>query len=290
MQGKRFTEVHGHKIAYHVTGSGEPLILVHGVATYSFIWRDVALELAKKFKVYSIDLLGCGDSDKPVFSDFSVSGQADLIHSFLLENDISNVHFVGHDIGGGIGQILAVRYPAMVKSLILVNPVGYDLWPIQPIKGMRIPIIREIGLAAFDHGLLKFLVRRGLFHKELATDELLELFKSTLQTREGRQGFLRLVHSLDNKDLTAISEAIKTIRAPTLIIRGEEDAYLSPEISIRLNQDISDSRIESISSAGHYIQIDEPDRVARLILAFIKEKTGLEVAHGRRKRDIPAQA
>ncbi len=273
MKGKKFANVDGHNIAYSIEGEGAPILLVHGITTYSFIWRNMIPDLAKEFKVIAVDLLGCGDTEKPPDADYSISAQADLLAKFPDVLGIERVHLVSHDIGGGIGQIFAVRYPDKALTLTVINTVGYDYWPVQPITSMRIPILREIGMAALDHGFLKLLVRRGVYHKERVTDELMQLFRAPLKTREGRQGFLRLAKCLNNRNLMDIADDIKDIKTPTLIIRGDKDPYLSPEISERLHKDIKGSKLIIVHSGSHFIQEDEPELLTNYILDFIKKSS-----------------
>ncbi|RMF90438.1 MAG: alpha/beta fold hydrolase [Methanobacteriota archaeon] len=290
MTEKRYAEAEGVRLAYISKGRGEPLLLVHGITTYSFLWRRMIPGLAKRFKVIAPDLLGCGDSDKPPDRSYSISAQADLLARFLDALGIEKVHFTGHDIGGGIGQIFAVRYPERTTSLVLINTIGYDYWPVQPITSMRIPILRELGMAALDRGFLRLLVRRGLYHKDRVTEELMDLFRAPLRTREGRRGFLRLAKSLDNRHLMDIAGDLKRMKTSTLIIRGDADPYLSPEISERLHRDIPGSKLIVIPTGGHFIQEDEPELLTEHIIDFIREETGKEEVYERERGDLPAEA
>lgn len=105
----RFIEIDSHKIAYYRTGEGPPMVLLHGITTSSFIWRRLIPALGQDFDVIAIDLLGCGDSDKPAGVDYSILAQARLIRRLLAGLALEKAHFVTHDIGGGIGQIMAVN-------------------------------------------------------------------------------------------------------------------------------------------------------------------------------------
>ncbi len=267
----QFVELDGFKIAYHRQGQGEPMLLVHGITTYSFIWRNLVPDLSTRFDVIAVDLLGCGDSDKPRGVDYSVSAQADMIKAFLDKLGIARVHLVTHDIGGGIGQILSVRYKDYVKSLVLINSIGYDYWPVQPIIMMRVPFIRHLAMAAMDMGIFRMVIKKGIYHKERLTEELMRLYWRPLRTEEGKHGFLHLAKCLDNKQLVEIADDIASLQIPVLIIRGEADPYLGENISNRLHAEIKGSRLESIRTGGHFIMEDEPEMLVRLIFDFISE-------------------
>lgn len=268
MDTTRYETVNGHKIAYHREGTGVPLILIHGITTYSFIWRKLFPSLAEHNDVIALDLLGCGDSDKPADVDYSISAQADMIKLFMDQLGVERCHLVCHDIGGGIGQILATRYQERTHTLTLVNSIGYDYWPVQPISTMRIPFFRQIGMAVLDAGFLEVLIKRGLYHKERCTDDLMNNYYRPLRTPEGRRGFLRLAKCLDNGDLMSIVDDLQNLSIPVLIIRGDEDVYLKPDIAERLHREIKTSRLERIETGGHFIQEDEPEWLVGLIKDF----------------------
>ena len=121
-----YAQVSGYKLAYHMAGRGEPLLLVHGITTYSFIWRKIIPRLQDNYTVIAVDLLGCGASDKPMDIEYSIINHARLLQDFIKQLGFNNVHFVGHDIGGGIGQRFAVDYPELLTELTLINSVGSD--------------------------------------------------------------------------------------------------------------------------------------------------------------------
>jgi len=262
-------QVDGHSITYYREGEGEVILLVHGITTYSFIWRNIFPHLVSKYDVIAVDLLGCGDSSKPLDVSYSLNDHADRLFKFVNELGIRKFHFVGHDLGGGIGQIFAVRHPAMLFDLTLINSVAYDFWPVQPITTLRTPIIRQILMASLDLGTFKLLVRKGIYHKEKVTPELMSLFMKPLQTSDGRKAFMHFSRCLDNRNLMDIAEDIRHLDLPVLIIRGDADSYLSRSIAEELNEDIQNSKLVLIPTAGHFIQEDEPEEVVAAIVDFI---------------------
>ncbi len=275
LPGKKYVKVKGHKLAYMCQGSGEPILFIHGIITYSFIWRNILSEMSENNYCIAVDILGCGDSDKPMWADYSVSTQADLMVELLDELHIEKCHLVGHDIGGAIVQIMAVRNSERIITMTLINTVGYDYWPVQPITSLRIPILKEIGVAVLNHGFLRFLVKRGLYHKDRLTDEVMGLFLAPLQNNDGKHGILRLAQFLDNQNLLDIVDGLKNLKVPTLIIRGAADVYLPSIISKRLHEDINGSKLIVIHTGGHLIQEDEPEFLVKEISRFIKDsKTG----------------
>jgi len=266
----QYCNVEGHKLAYYRAGQGEPLLLVHGITTYSFIWRKVIPFLVPHFDVIAIDLLGCGKSDMPLSVSYSIKTHALRIKALLEDLNLSETHLVTHDVGGGIGQICAAQFPNKWKSLTMINPVGYDYWPVQPIIAMRTPILRLFAMASLDFGVFKIIVKRGLFHKQNLTDELMSHFWMPMKTRAGRKAFLHFARCLDNQDLIEIENQLKQLDLPVLIIRGDADPYLTLSITERLHEDIPQSKFLRISTGAHFIQEDEPEMLADHFQAFLR--------------------
>ncbi len=260
--------IDGYGLNYHEQGEGEPVLLVHGITTYSFIWRKVVPLLTGNYRVIAVDLLGCGDSDKPLDVVYSLPNHVEMLKKMLDVLDLGRVHLVGHDVGGGIGQIMSVRYPEKLIDLSLINSVGHDFWPVQPIIAMRTPIVRQLAMATLDIGAFRLLVRRGLYHKEALTEELMELFWKPMHDKTGRRGFLHFANCLNNDHLVEIENALRLLQTPTLIVRGDGDLYLSEAINLKLHRDIPGSRLVRIATGGHFIQEDEPEQVADALLQF----------------------
>ncbi len=262
--------IQGHHLAYHRQGHGSPVLLVHGITTYSFIWRNLIDGLARHHDVIAVDLLGCGDSDMPLDPSYGVAAHAERLVAFTQALGLGPFAFVGHDIGGGIAQRITVKHPDLVTHAVVINGVAFDYWPVQPIITMRTPIVRQMAMATLDMGAFKLIVQRGVFHKERVTPELMAYFWKPMQTREGRKAFLHFAESLDNRDLTDITDDLRRTKTPFLIIRGMDDVYLRAENSHRLHREIPGSRLVEIAEAGHFIQEDQPDRLVEELNAFLR--------------------
>ena len=271
----QFVEINGHCISYQRTGAGSPVVLIHGVASHSFLWMGIAAHLSDKFDVVVIDLLGCGGSDKPIDVDYSIIAQADILMALIDKLGLPPVHLVGHDVGGGIAQIMAVTRPEQLIDLSLVNPVGYDYWPVQPITLMRLPVIRSLTALIMSPNMFHMVIRRAVFYKEKLSPEILEKLWEPLETQEGKDGFIRLIKGINNKFLTDITEQLQHLEIPALLIRGDADAYLSSDITRRLAEDIPNARLEHVPTGGHFIQLDEPEQLSELLINFFLERAGL---------------
>ncbi len=253
------------------TAGGETVLLVHGITTYSFIWKQVIPFLEADFDVIAVDLPGCGDSDKNLDQPFSIRSHAATLETLLKQLGIEKLHFVGHDVGGGVGQVFAVNNQTRLYDLTLINSVAYDFWPVQPIITLRTPIIRQLAMATLDIGALRMIVKRGLFYKDHCTPELMDDFWEPMKTKAGRKAFLHFAASLNNRHLLEITDELHRLDIPVLIIRGDADPYLSGAISEKLAANIPWARLCRIASGSHFIQEDEPERIARELMTFWRE-------------------
>ncbi|MCW9034578.1 MAG: alpha/beta hydrolase [Rhodospirillales bacterium] len=268
-----FTTIGDHQIAYRRSGKGEPVLLVHGVASYSFLWQPIIDNLEEYYDIIAPDLLGCGESDKPSDVDHSIAAQAKIMIGVIDNLGINRFHLVGHDIGGGIAQIMAVKYPDRLLDMTLINSVGYDYWPIQLIKTMQVPILTQIARSSINPVIFHQMIRHGVFHKKNLSKDILDKFWEPLKQPEGKAGFFNLIRSINNDLLMDIIDEIKQITLPTLLIRGTADTYLDRAILDNLKRDIPHARLEDIHEGGHFIQLDQADRVSSLLKSFLSERT-----------------
>ncbi|MFQ5519272.1 MAG: alpha/beta fold hydrolase [Mariprofundus sp.] len=246
------------------------VLLVHGITTYSFIWRKLLPCFEQEYDVICVDLLGCGEPDKPLDVSYAIKDHAIRLHTFMQQLSIERFHLIGHDLGGGIAQIFAVQHEEMLTSLSMINTVAYDFWPVQPITAMRTPIVRQLLMGALDIGMMRLLVKVGFYHKEKLTDELMELFWKPLRNREGRKAFMHFARCLDNHNLMEISEEISQLKVPTLIMRGDADPFLPATIAERLHEGMPASQLIRMPTSSHYLMEDEPEWAAENILSFIE--------------------
>ena len=247
-------------------GSGPPVLLVHGIPTSSLLWRDVQPTLAAEADVLAVDLLGYGKSGKPMEPPPSLPVQAALLVQLLEEEDLHDVLVVGHDIGGGIAQLMAVERPERLAGLVLVNTIAYDSWPEPGVARLKDPAWDErlptIDLAA---GLQRSL-QKGLVRQERATRELAVAYAEPFEEVEGRRAYLRAARALQTADLLSRSEEVEAIDLPVHIVWGTQDPFQPVEYGRRLADRLSRSRLTTWDDASHFVPEDVPERLAELLL------------------------
>jgi len=266
---KSFVTTGPGRIAYVENGEGEPILLIHGMPTSSYLWRGVLPHLAPHFRVFAVDLMGFGDSDKPEDAELSIVAQAEYLRVLMDAVGWESSVVVGHDIGGGIAQLIAVNEPSKVSKLVLIDTIAYDSWPVPDIERLKDPAWDEI-IKSLDltKGFRKAL-EQGMYHRERVDDELVLKYVEPFRDLEGRLAYLRCARALRTEDLSSVMGNVERLEVPTLIIWGESDSFQKLEFGERLQRRMGQTRLVILAEAGHYTPEDQPQEMARLIEEFV---------------------
>jgi pimeloyl-ACP methyl ester carboxylesterase len=193
-------------VAWTDLGQGEPVMLLHGIPTWSFLYNEVIPLLARHSRVIAPDFLGHGYSDRRDFFDRSLSAQTDMIIRLMDHLDIARADFVGHDTGGGVALIMAIHDPERVARLVLTNVVAYDPWPIDDMIALGNPNWRSKSPREVADFLASGLPH-GIFNKDRLTPE----FEAGIMHRNGSPT-IRLRYS--SSRCAASLRAVRECRAP----------------------------------------------------------------------------
>ena len=124
----KFVTVDGKKIHYLEAGNGPPIILIHGFLYHTVMWKKNIDDLAKKFKVYAIDLWGWGYSERLKEQEYSFERYGKQIVGFMDALNIKKATLAGQSMGGGISVYVAAHYPDRVDRLILSVPLNWRIY------------------------------------------------------------------------------------------------------------------------------------------------------------------
>src|SRR5258708_26918208 len=128
--GSMHIERYGH--------GGAPVGLLHGFGTSSFVWREIAPDIALANRTaFAIDLFGHGESDRPFDADFGIAAQAELVDRALTALRLPKVTLVGLDLGGAVALRPAANRPERVERLCLINPVAPHEVAAEDIKTVQ---------------------------------------------------------------------------------------------------------------------------------------------------------
>ncbi|AMN50281.1 alpha/beta hydrolase [Psychrobacter sp. P2G3] len=263
------TYIDGHKIAFLEQGSGSPLILLHGIPTNSLMWRDIIPQLAKTHRVIAPDLLNYGRSAKPKSADVSINAQSNMIVKLMDVLGARQADIIGHDIGGGIAQLIAVNYPEKVRKLVLIDSICFDSWPIPEFEPLQEPGAEsEMSLEDFL-SMMRGFMPKGVYDKSVMTDELIELYLEPWSTEEGKRAFFRNLRRLNKEYTQAIADELSNLPHETLIIWGDKDPFQKPEYAPKLVEAIPNANLVWIKDVAHWLIDEKPDEIGEHINQFL---------------------
>jgi pimeloyl-ACP methyl ester carboxylesterase len=266
-------------IRYRDTGSGEPIVFVHGLLVDGRLWRDVTPQLADEFRCIVPDLpLGSHAIPAPEGTDLSPPGLARIVADLLEALELDRVTLVGNDTGGAICQLVATRHPARLARLVLT--------PCDAYKDFLPPAFRPLQWAARVPGLPGVLlqpsrldtVRRSplgfgwLIKRRPLDSELLESWlRPSLEDPAVRRDAVEVLRRIDNRFTLEAAERLRDFDRPTLIAWATEDRFFKLSNAKRLAEAIPDARLELIEDARTFVPLDQPKRLAELITSFMRE-------------------
>ena len=241
----------GFEIAYERVGQGPPLVLVHGAAVDSRMWRPQLAALADEFTVVAWDEPGAGrSSDVP--SDFALADYANSLAALIDELELGPAHVAGLSWGGTVVLELYRHHPELVATLMLVDT--YAGWkgslPEQEVRA-RVEGVRRM-LAAADHLFDPTLP--GLFAGDPPAEfvPLLEEMAADVRPESMRTALLVMAEA-DQRDL------LPRIAVPTLLIWGELDARSPLTVARQFEEAIPDAKLVVIPGAGHVSNLEQPE-------------------------------
>jgi 2-hydroxymuconate-semialdehyde hydrolase len=253
-----------------VHGAGRPIVLLHGIPTSSYLWRNVQRALGDRYQTIAPDLIGLGQSGRPGDHSWALDEQAELLAGLLDQLELDQVVLVAHDIGGAVAHHFVARYPQRVSAQVIMNAVAFaESWPVPLVKTMRLPLLGDLASAVPSKPLLRREMKRGVYHPNRIDGELFEHYYRPLSTMTGRRAFLRFIRGMDPDAAEADLRATSERPIPRLILWGERDVFQPIHYGERLHELWQDSTLVPIGQAGHFLQEDRPDKIAAEIAAFL---------------------
>ncbi|MBU2488695.1 MAG: alpha/beta hydrolase [Proteobacteria bacterium] len=277
---KQRKELSGVRVAYTDMGRGEPIVLVHGIPTSSYLWRNVIRALLPDFRLIAPDLMGLGDTETPLDHRYDMEAQADKILELCDHLGLDVFTLVCHDQGGAAAQWLAMHHPHRIRRFVLTNCVCYDNWPV-PLVSFMMDTLRSPFLARLQHsmrlaplwGRSPMGMRLGVYDKKALSDFAInEYLKFGVQDRHRFEQFRRFALAGDSRYTREAARRFARFDRPTMVLWAGNDRFLSPSWGWRLYQDIAGARSFAILPfAGHFFQEEKPDLAASHIRRFMNE-------------------
>jgi pimeloyl-ACP methyl ester carboxylesterase len=268
----RTADVDGIRMRWEEEGEGHPVVFIHGIPTSPRLWRHVVPSM-RGARSMAWEMVGYGASiEEGRERDISVAKQADYLATWMREVGLESAFLVGHDLGGGVVQILAVRHLELVRGLVLVNSICYDSWPIPSVKAMRAmgPAVERLPNNVFRYVYATFL-RRGHDDQARAKESIAEHWPY-YERAGGAAAMIRQIRSLNVNDTLSIADRIPNLDVPARLVWGAADAFQKIGYGYRLAHELK-APIDRVEGGKHFVPEDHPERVAATVNGLLEQAT-----------------
>lgn len=253
------------KLAYREFGTGQPLIILHGLFGQSDNWNTLAKRFAEKgFHVFTIDQRNHGLS--PHSEVWSYEAMAQDLKEFIKEHQLQNVILLGHSMGGKTVMFFEQLFPNSAQKLIVADiaPRAYEPHHDDVLKALNAVDFTEIntrkdaevilGQYISDFGTKQFLLK-NIYWREDETKQM--AWRFNLETITKEYNSIGIV-------VPNFSSATKT-----LFIRGEKSNYISDNDMIDIRNRFLDVELKTIANSGHWVHAEQPEAFFNCVLDFI---------------------
>ena len=265
-------------LRYHDTGSGPPLVFVHGVLVNANLWRKVVAQLAPDFRCITFDMpLGAHAVPMPPDADLSPAALGDLIAEAVEALGLEEPTLVGNDTGGALTQIAVARHLDRFGRLVLTNCDAFEHFPPKVLRPMlkvmtwpgAMPVLlAPTRLAAVRRRALKMIK----VAKKPVEQEVVDSYGLPPLVNAGvRRDVKKLFRTAEPRYTLEAAERLRSFDGPALIAWAPEDVFFPKSDAQRLAEVLPDSRLEWIEDSLIFSPEDQPDRVAELIRSFVRE-------------------
>jgi len=290
----RSVDVHGQQLFVRSTpplsAQAEPALFVHGLGGSAANWTDLAGLLRTHLDIQAIDLPGFGRSGPSPANDYSLPAHARTVIAYLERSERGPVHLVANSMGGAVSIRVAARRPDLIRSLTLISPAVPDIrLRIHALRNdwrMALMVVPRLGDAAMRRIAstaspeqrvkatiaLCFADRTRYDPRRLA--EAVSEAEARMANAWTNDAFLRSLRGLARSQLTQGKQGwadLAKITAPTLVVWGDTDRLVAPDLAPYVAGAIADSRLLELDDIGHTAMMEDPVTTARAIAALLED-------------------
>lgn len=247
--------IEGLDINYICEGEGKSILLLHGWGANIQAFTPVINRLKNNFKVYVIDFPGFGESDEPK-DIYGVYDYARIVKEFIDKMELNQVILMGHSFGGRISIILGKKYPNIIKKIILVDSAG--IIPKRKFKYY---------FKVYTFKSLRFIYSKLFFFKN-KKERMKKFYKKfgSEDYKEASETMRKILVKIVNQDLKPL---LKGIKAPTLLIWGENDTATPLYMGKIMEKEIPNSGLVVLEGAGHFSYLDKFNKFIIIVENFL---------------------
>jgi haloalkane dehalogenase len=263
----------GHRLAYLDEGEGDPVLLLHGEPTWSYLYRKVLPPVAEVARVVAPDYLGFGRSDKPTDPGwYSYDRHAASIRSLVEALDLRRLTIVVQDWGGPIGMRIAAEAPDRVDRLVVLNTaIGAGRMPEVWLRFRE--LMRHVGTDIQPSRLVEISCARAV------AEDVLAAYDAPYPDAASKAGVVAFPEHVPTEPdhpnapaLMRVRDAMAQWEKPALVLFGDSDPIFPPAAAERMAELIPGAGpAELVADAGHMVQEDAGEEVGERIARFLRE-------------------
>lgn len=280
-----FIETNNIRLHCVIQGEGDLVVLLHGFPEFWYSWRHQIPALAKHFKVVVPDLRGYNDSDKPE-SGYDIDTLTTDVQGLIHSLGYLKAHVVGHDWGGAIAWHFAQKFPNLLDRLAILNAPHPErlrqefLSNFDQIRrswymlAFQVPVIPEWLIQRNLNGFVKNLLQGQSVRKGAFTTQDTEMYQAALEKPGALTAALKYYRALLSPQawVSNWGRSPHLITAPTLVLWGEEDQFLSTKLTEGIDKLVTAPfRLKLVPQCGHWVQQEAPQTVNRELLEFLRQ-------------------
>lgn len=269
----KFYDVKGIKTRCLEAGEGEPVIFLHGTGGHLEAYsRNIVAHVQNHFRVYAIDMIGHGFTDKVYDRDLTIPVYTDHLLNFMDVVGLGRASISGESLGGWVAAWFAWEHPDRVNKIVLNTAGGLTMYPevMQRIKTLTMEAVRDPSVENVRKRL-EFL----MYDPQNVTDELIEIRRAIYQLPNMVQNTERIL-CLQEKDIRQkylfTDEQLRSIQAPTCVIWTTHDPTAPVDIGRRFADLIRVSEFHVLDNCGHWPQFEAADEFNRIQIDFLKRQ------------------
>jgi pimeloyl-ACP methyl ester carboxylesterase len=271
---------HGVELSASVSGTGEPVVFLHGFPESARSWRRQMTAVTQAgFSAWAPNLRGYNGSDRPgALEAYRLDHLVADVVEIVRTSGACRAHIVGHDWGGIIAWTVAARFPAIVRSLVILNAphpgvYRHKVWRTSQffrswyVGLFLVPQLPELLLSARDYSLLRRLFSIEAGPKAPFSREDVDAYVDQFRAPGALTAALNYYRA--NAGLGSAEDRNQLVTAPTLVLWGDRDKALSPVLLDGLHAFVRDLQVRRFANVGHWIQNEAPDEVNRALVDFL---------------------
>jgi pimeloyl-ACP methyl ester carboxylesterase len=273
--GKRIV-VDGLHVFVREEGEGEPVLLLHGVPSSSFLYRKMLPELAGHgFRAISFDFPGVGLSDKPSDLEYDWHSLSKWLGRVVDTLELQPVHVVLHDIAGPIGSEWAIQNPVKVRSITITNTLMdvAHFKPPFPMWTFRAPVLRHVVFSTMNVPTMLRLFRySGVKNPASIDEDVIAAYLYLLRNNGGHRSFLQIMDGFDlsEEHRDYLRDGLLAIDKPMQLVWGEKEIAI-PEAQFNYIKQVFPLRASHMVDARHFLQEEQPAVIAAHIASFAED-------------------